>query len=1066
MPANVNKTKILKFVDGKDPIKGGFLNVAELMHDVVKQMVNGGGFVVKHCSVRDTVLNTIPWGAFDVANVWSPPTVYPPVGSPPSGTYQETDGGKDIFNAITSGPHATITLEAGGPGVIPSGGSIPPSLATWVDYLNPTTGPWSIPNYTATCSGYIVPNPADGGATGVLTALPDLVFGKFTVGMKITGPGVLPGTEIIALGSALGGADGTYIVNKSQVVPLLTFPISGASTSFNGAISGTILTAVTPVTGTITHNLIISGSIVTSTGTKSIFANTRIITQLSDIGSTPQATTTATGALGATSITVASATGIVAGQLLEGEGIPQGTFVVATYTSGTTIDLVDYQGTAVPIVKVMAATAVNFYTPGGPGTYLVSRYQVIPDGLEPSVLEGESPDVRTVLNETWRVRFELHNNESVSAYVGTPLQLPGWSDPATKVPEPWGIPGSVSKIVDPRGVIVDTAGAIGARQYVPTCYTVKGISVGKTAAGASITITSITADGECTLTKTKTFTLGSTITLTDKLVAGGGFAYGDQYYVLESVSPAANKVKITDTYANAVSNTPALFPAGAITKGTAAVDATPGEGIGYKAGDIVYIKDPMLSDSEGYSGTVFIKIDSVNSTGGVLAMTVLDGGALVKKSVLTSAEKTRAPADPKLKSIQVTGNYYNLYSGQYYSGPVSATTTTTTTAAPGTIPSSGSGLWVSLVIANAVTTTPDQGPGAGGHVSEIDSYQGFFSRGLRVGANGASYPLKYYLSIANSGFFLGIYESDWATSAGGTGTVTKFTAATVGTKLYAQDVLGTITPGMTLQGDVRIPGGLRILDYNDPNVLPSPLTDPPAGDGDSGTYELSMTPFKPIGSWNPSNGKVEGETPSGKKVRNPPIRLSGYSGDARFNWMLVQRPVNRTTGVILDNYESKSSKHPVFCLYSVGGRTAHFTVREKDIVHPQSGPADHTANAFYTDFIQYGTPGEYDNYPYRIPSGINSEDSHSLYNNQNQIALTEEKTYLITFPNNLTSARFRYTEEIDIIGYTSSDLLMSGQQIDFKTYNESQSRVYIALPPSGRYNTGVRFCVLKQTNNT
>jgi len=53
-----------------------------------------------------------------------------------------------------------------------------------------------------------------------------------------------------------------------------------------------------------------------------------------------------------------------------------------------------------------------------------------------------------------------------------------------------------------------------------------------------------------------------------------------------------------------------------------------------------------------------------------------------------------------------------------------------------------------------------------------------------------------------------------------------------------------------------------------------------------------------------------------------------------------------------------------------------------------------------------------------------------------------------------------------MIGYTSSDLLMAGQQIDFKTYNESQARVYIAMPPSNRYNTGVRFCVLKQTNNT
>ena len=156
----------------------------------------------------------------------------------------------------------------------------------------------------------------------------------------------------------------------------------------------------------------------------------------------------------------------------------------------------------------------------------------------------------------------------------------------------------------------------------------------------------------------------------------------------------------------------------------------------------------------------------------------------------------------------------------------------------------------------------------------------------------------------------------------------------------------------------------------------------------------------------------------------------------------------------------------MFCLNSVGGRYYHFTVREKDISHPQEGPSDHASIAYYNGFAQYPTPGDYDNYPYRVPSGLNSEDSHLLFNPQNQISLTEDRTYLITFPNNLTTPRFRYTEEIDMIGFTSSDILMSSQEITFNTYGEAQDRVYVALPPSGRYNTGVRFCVLKQTGNT
>ena len=176
--------------------------------------------------------------------------------------------------------------------------------------------------------------------------------------MDITGPGVLPGTRVIGIGTGLGGGPGTYVVNKSQTFPLLTFPITGASVSFQGSISGFILTAV-GVTGTIVPGLAIQGSptpgfdptddiVVASAGPPAILG-TKIVTQLSDIGSTPVATATGvTASLGASSITVpVGTTGIAAGQLMEGNGIPQGTFVTPTYTTGTTVGLVDYLGNPV-----------------------------------------------------------------------------------------------------------------------------------------------------------------------------------------------------------------------------------------------------------------------------------------------------------------------------------------------------------------------------------------------------------------------------------------------------------------------------------------------------------------------------------------------------------------------------------------------------------------------------------------------------------------------------------------------------------------------------------------------
>jgi hypothetical protein len=187
--------------------------------------------------------------------------------------------------------------------------------------------------------------------------------------------------------------------------------------------------------------------------------------------------------------------------------------------------------------------------------------------------------------------------------------------------------------------------------------------------------------------------------------------------------------------------------------------------------------------------------------------------------------------------------------------------------------------------------------------------------------------------------------------------------------------------------------------------------------------------------------------------------------------MVVQRPVDRNTGVILDLVTSTTSKHPVFCVNGVAGRYYTFVVREKDIAHPTSGPEDHTKIAYYNS--SGGTSGTlvsgyvgtmgYNNYVYRVPAVLNSEDNHLLFNPENQISLTEDKKYLVSFPHNLSTPRFRYTEELDLVGLTSADVLMSGQVITINTYGEAADRNYLALPPSGKYNTGLRICVAKTT---
>jgi hypothetical protein len=107
-------------------------------------------------------------------------------------------------------------------------------------------------------------------------------------------------------------------------------------------------------------------------------------------------------------------------------------------------------------------------------------------------------------------------------------------------------------------------------------------------------------------------------------------------------------------------------------------------------------------------------------------------------------------------------------------------------------------------------------------------------------------------------------------------------------------------------------------------------------------------------------------------------------------------------------------------------------VREADILHPTS----------------------------RVVADANTDDSSMLFNSKNQVVLTEDKTYLLTFPHNLTTPRFRYTEELDLIGTTSADVVMASQEIQFRTYGERGARTYAALPPSGQLNTGLRLAVV------
>lgn len=146
-----------------------------------------------------------------------------------------------------------------------------------------------------------------------------------------------------------------------------------------------------------------------------------------------------------------------------------------------------------------------------------------------------------------------------------------------------------------------------------------------------------------------------------------------------------------------------------------------------------------------------------------------------------------------------------------------------------------------------------------------------------------------------------------------------------------------------------------------------------------------------------------------------------------FNWILVQRPVDRDTGSVIT-----SGKAPVWCVNATNGLVYQFVVRESDILRPGR----------------------------RRSASANTEDSEAIINVQTQVRLTEDGKYVVNFPSRLNTSRYRYPYELDMIGVTSADVVSQYSDVELTVYGESTPRVYHALQSNQANNTGMRVLVL------
>lgn len=145
------------------------------------------------------------------------------------------------------------------------------------------------------------------------------------------------------------------------------------------------------------------------------------------------------------------------------------------------------------------------------------------------------------------------------------------------------------------------------------------------------------------------------------------------------------------------------------------------------------------------------------------------------------------------------------------------------------------------------------------------------------------------------------------------------------------------------------------------------------------------------------------------------------------SWLVVQRLVNRSTGAV-----KVDGKSPVVCLFSLKNRPFKFIVREADVLKPTLP----------------------------IRADIHSPDSRAVINVTKQVAITENNRYVLSFPNGINTARYMYTEEIDMLAYTSADVISMNAIVALSVYGEPAPRSFRAMNASLGDNQGVRVLLL------
>lgn len=207
-----------------------------------------------------------------------------------------------------------------------------------------------------------------------------------------------------------------------------------------------------------------------------------------------------------------------------------------------------------------------------------------------------------------------------------------------------------------------------------------------------------------------------------------------------------------------------------------------------------------------------------------------------------------------------------------------------------------------------------------------------------------------------------------------------------------------------------------------------------------------------------------------------PGTVLGYQGRGPISsTVVIQRLVDNSTGVA-----QTTGKSPLHCVYALDNKFKRFVVRENDIQSPSNSiDAETRANITAATTVSTGVPTVLTGVDYiahktslgATTTGMNIDVSLGgvyppVIHNRDYIAITEDNNYVTTFPSGFSTSRYAYYGEMDLIAYTSADVVANNAVIQFTAYGEATPRKYQAISATGVQASKLRLLMLVDGGGT